>query len=329
MMYYREVVRLALAHAPDARSVIDVGSMNSPFILRFDWIPEKASLDLYKQGRLRRVKNIRADFLTWQPDRMYDLVLCLQVLEHLDKPAPFARKLLACGRRVIVTVPYRWPPGHEPSHVQDPVDEAKLAAWLGRPWIEHLIAREADDPFARLIVVVDGTADLAATVPESVRRAASDEAPALSARLLRAIRRRPGPGGGAAAEWEALPGFGDHHGDPRPPPRERRDHGSVRRHARVQPVQLLPDDPARPVGPVSVASHRGAPCPVQPGLVPDPERWSHHLVDTGLGPRPAGTPDVPWGSCCTTSRRTVSGRTRRRRLARFPARRQPHPYKLS
>jgi hypothetical protein len=30
MVYYREVVRLARAHAPDARNVIDVGSMNSP-----------------------------------------------------------------------------------------------------------------------------------------------------------------------------------------------------------------------------------------------------------------------------------------------------------
>jgi hypothetical protein len=186
MMYYREVVRLALAHAPDARSVIDVGSMNSPFILRFDWIPEKASLDLYKQGRLRRVKNIKVDFLTWQPDRVYELVLCLQVLEHLDEPAPFARKLLACGRRVIVSVPYCWPPGHEPSHVQDPVDEAKVAAWLGRPWIEHLIAREADDPFARLIVVVDGTAIRPRPCRSPPQRAASDErARPLSARLLR------------------------------------------------------------------------------------------------------------------------------------------------
>jgi len=84
MRYYQEVLRLAQAHAPTARSVIDIGSMNSPFIKQFRWIPAKTALDIYEQGRLRGVTNIKADFLTWTPPRRYDLVLCLQVLEHLD-----------------------------------------------------------------------------------------------------------------------------------------------------------------------------------------------------------------------------------------------------
>ena len=75
---------------------------------------------------------INAEFLTWEPDRQYDLVLCLQVLEHIPDPTPFARKLFACGRVVVVSVPHRWPEGSCGEHVHDPVDEGKLREWSGR-----------------------------------------------------------------------------------------------------------------------------------------------------------------------------------------------------
>jgi SAM-dependent methyltransferase len=156
MLYYREVLRLARLHAPQARSVIDVGSMNTQFILQLQSIPFKVSLDLHKHGRLRGVTNIRADFTTWYPDRSYDLVLCLQVLEHLDDPAGFIQRLLACGKKVIISVPYKWPLGHDLDHVQDPIDEAKLAHWIGRPWIDQSIAKEPNDGLERIVVVLDG-----------------------------------------------------------------------------------------------------------------------------------------------------------------------------
>lgn len=155
MLYYQEVLRLARLHAPQARSVIDVGSMNAPFILQLHWIPFKASLDLYHHGRLRGVTNIKADFFAWHPDRTYDLVLCLQVLEHLDDPAGFAKRLLACGKKVIISVPYQWPLGRDPHHVQDPIDESKLAQWIGRPWIDQSIAKEPEG-VERIVVVLDG-----------------------------------------------------------------------------------------------------------------------------------------------------------------------------
>lgn len=155
LLYYGEVLRLARKHCPGARSVVDIGSMASPFILKFDWIPDKTSLDLRVTGRLRGCRCLKADFMSHRFTRSFDLVLCLQVLEHLEAPAPFARKLLATGRTVIISVPYKWPRGLDPNHVQDPVDEAKLLEWTGRPWLEHVVARELNG-VERLIVVVPG-----------------------------------------------------------------------------------------------------------------------------------------------------------------------------
>ena len=82
-------------------------------------------------------------------------MLCLQVLEHLEDPETFARKLFESGRSVIVSVPYRWPAGLRPGHVQDPVDEAKLIGWTGRTPVETCVVRNGRD---RLIAVFHGAA---------------------------------------------------------------------------------------------------------------------------------------------------------------------------
>ncbi|HEY7518821.1 MAG TPA: hypothetical protein VIE36_11070 [Methylomirabilota bacterium] len=150
--YYAEVLRLARRYGPDARSVLDVGSMHSPFILQFDWIAEKTSLDVRPGARLRGCTCLQGDFLTYDVPGPFDLVVCLQVLEHLEAPTPFVQKLLDTGATVIVSVPYRWPHGKSPNHVQDPVDEAKLRRWAGRDWVEQQVVRESDGT-ERLVVV--------------------------------------------------------------------------------------------------------------------------------------------------------------------------------
>jgi 2-polyprenyl-3-methyl-5-hydroxy-6-metoxy-1,4-benzoquinol methylase len=82
--------------------------------------------------RQRGIERVSADFLAYRPPLRFDLVLCLQVLEHLQDPETFARKLLDSGRIVIMSVPYQWPAGRNPRHLQDPVSEAKLIGWAGR-----------------------------------------------------------------------------------------------------------------------------------------------------------------------------------------------------
>ena len=85
----------------------------------------------------------------------YDIVTCLQVLEHVRPAEEFAQKLLAVGNTVIVSVPYKWPFGKTASHVQDPVDEEKLFSWFGREPNFQYMCTELTAPVQRLVQVYD------------------------------------------------------------------------------------------------------------------------------------------------------------------------------
>jgi len=151
--YYGEVIRLARRLAPQAQTVLDVGPNGTPLVCELDWIPAKTAVDLARH-QIPGVTCVQQDFLAYRPERPFDLVLCLQVLEHIGPAAQFAQKLLATGRLVIVSVPYRWKAGSCRHHVQDPVDEDKLVGWMKRPFLEHAIIR--DSARERLIAVFAG-----------------------------------------------------------------------------------------------------------------------------------------------------------------------------
>lgn len=95
------------------------------------------------------VLGVKMDFMRFKPDGIYDLVLCLQVLEHVREPESFCRKLMETGKCVIVSVPYLWPKGRCASHIHNPVDEAKLLSWSGKPWKEQRIVQ--DGQYKRLV----------------------------------------------------------------------------------------------------------------------------------------------------------------------------------
>ena len=118
--------------APGAKSLIDVGSGLEGFAEELDWIPHRVALDRRAAYSSPTVTGVVADFLTYQPDRHFDVGLCLQVLERLPDPSHMAQKLLATADHVVVAVPYLWPAGLQARHKQDPVDEAKLVNWFGR-----------------------------------------------------------------------------------------------------------------------------------------------------------------------------------------------------
>jgi len=144
MRYYTQVLEFARHYVPAGGSVIDVGGRDCDYIGWFDWFDRKVVLDLKQPPARPGVETVAGDFLTYLPATTFDLALCLQVLEHLAEPAGFCRKLLATGRVVIVSVPYRWPKGLCKYHVQDPVDEAKLLAWTGQPATDKAIVRDAN-----------------------------------------------------------------------------------------------------------------------------------------------------------------------------------------
>ena len=149
--YYAHVVRLARLHVPAGGRVLDVGAGVARLLERLDWFDDRLALDANATRRQRGVDRVMVDFLDYQPDAMFDLVLCLQVLEHVDDPATFAQKLLATGRTVIISVPYKWPAGGTATHRHDPVDERKLDTWTQRTPLDMRIVE--DDGRQRLIAV--------------------------------------------------------------------------------------------------------------------------------------------------------------------------------
>jgi hypothetical protein len=112
-------------------TIIDIGSRKSPILEKITSLEiEKTALDVIPiQNGSDDIRRLTADFYTWIPDKRYDVVLCLQVLEHLDNPKLFTQKLFETGKKVIISVPYKWKKGFCKYHVQDPVDEDKLYAW--------------------------------------------------------------------------------------------------------------------------------------------------------------------------------------------------------
>lgn len=177
--YFRYIVR-CIGH--DAASMVDVGSGNAPYLEWFDWIPERVSVDLDVPYASAAVRGIKGNILELAFERRFDLCTCCQVLEHVPEPAPFARKLMAMGRLVLVSVPYKWPKGLVKTHVNDPVDLAAVTAWFGRAPNYHLVVRE---PFkartgARLFAIFD-VADPRRKFGAEVRRTCRPEGPVTEA----------------------------------------------------------------------------------------------------------------------------------------------------
>ncbi|HLT90453.1 MAG TPA: methyltransferase domain-containing protein [Woeseiaceae bacterium] len=134
-------------------AVIDIGSNATPTL---EWHRKSGarlvSLDLRRPYVAEGVESLTCDFLEYNPATSYDLVTCFQVLEHVPDPAAFARKLLAIGKTVVVSVPYKWKKGRCKYHLHDPVDERKMKKWFGRDPDYSYIAKELNN-VARLIQV--------------------------------------------------------------------------------------------------------------------------------------------------------------------------------
>lgn len=150
-LYYREVVELARRHVPGGGAVLDVGARGTDVLGRLDWFERRVALDIHPMPASTGIKTVVGDFLAYEPPSGFDLALCLQVLEHLQHPGPFARKLLGAGRTAIVSVPYLWPGWVTNEHVQDPVDERMLARWTGAEPVEAAIVEDLG--MKRLIAV--------------------------------------------------------------------------------------------------------------------------------------------------------------------------------
>jgi hypothetical protein len=159
MMYYRYIDYIIRTVAIDARSMIDVGSGNCPYLEWFDWIGERVSVDIGVPYESDTVRGIRGDIHELTFDGKFDLCTCLQVMEHVPDARAFGRRLLELSDLVVVSVPFEWSarPHRVPGHVHDPVSVQKLSNWMGRRPNYHQVVREPfmQDKGKRLIAIFD------------------------------------------------------------------------------------------------------------------------------------------------------------------------------
>lgn len=147
--YYKKIIEVL--EGLEYESILDVGASRSPILENLGPNVEKVLLDINTIPSLDGIRNIQDNFFTWTPDKHYDIVLCLQVLEHLEDPTTFAQKLFTVARKtVIISVPYRWQKGTCKWHIQDPVTLEKFHKWTGRPPSQQFIVT---DCLPRLICV--------------------------------------------------------------------------------------------------------------------------------------------------------------------------------
>ena len=148
-IYLFVVKQICKKFSPSPSSVIDIGSNGTPTLEWFRTdsanVNRLVSLDLRNPYVSPGVESIKMNLMNYQPTDTFDLVTCLQVLEHVPDPTAFGRKLLDLGRIVIVSVPYRWPKGACKYHIHDPVTSALLQQWMGKQPKFKYIAKELNN----------------------------------------------------------------------------------------------------------------------------------------------------------------------------------------
>lgn len=115
-------------------SVLDIGCMDTP-TATWGTFSRRYAVDRWRLPNLPGVVGIQGE---WPKCRVslpvnFDVVACLQVLEHIQDVVPFTQAIFdVATKAVILSVPYKWSTDATPYHVHDPVDEAKLRSWTNR-----------------------------------------------------------------------------------------------------------------------------------------------------------------------------------------------------
>lgn len=153
--YYQTVRRMICMHSCGG-TIIDVGNGGTDVVtygsfarriaINAEPIEERKGIELII-GRWPHVE---------LPVETADVIVCCQVLEHLadEELPPFVERLFAVGKVAVVSVPYKWPAGSCAHHIQDPIDEAKLQAMLGRELQSVEIV--GDEGVHRMVTCVNG-----------------------------------------------------------------------------------------------------------------------------------------------------------------------------
>ena len=136
--YYDSLYFITQQFGWKAKSVLEVGCTDDPFIKHLTWIPQKECVAPYSAyGKSTENSNQVmihvADFYDWTAPRddKYDLLICGQVVEHVDDPHTFVQKFFMVAKRTIIfSVPYKWSKKqYTPGHKHHNIDLPTILNW--------------------------------------------------------------------------------------------------------------------------------------------------------------------------------------------------------
>ena len=120
---YSRFLKLVREEALDALTVLDVGAYESPYVSLFDWIPTKVATDIQLRANVWNdmdgIAFVQGDFMKLNFATVFDVVICNQVVEHIDDDnvKPFIAKMQYIAKVLMVTTTYEMPFGDIPGHV--------------------------------------------------------------------------------------------------------------------------------------------------------------------------------------------------------------------
>lgn len=133
--YYSVVRRIVaeLQAKEQLDSILDVGPADVPLVTEFG-ISDCTVLEPQFARLFDGCEWLRGDVCSFDFGRKFDVVLCLQCLEHiLDIDAACANLFKSAAKYLVVSLPWQWGKGWEKGHIHDPVTMAWIEQHLGKP----------------------------------------------------------------------------------------------------------------------------------------------------------------------------------------------------
>jgi len=128
---YYAIVRSWLEELSPCDSILDIGCLDT-LVASWGTFTYRYSIDPRPRPHIDGVTAIRGSWPEDRPQRTFDVMTCLQTLEHIEDPTASVQPIFDTARlAVILSVPYKWPAGYD-AHIHDPVDARKLRSWTKR-----------------------------------------------------------------------------------------------------------------------------------------------------------------------------------------------------
>ena len=126
--YFKLVKNIIKILSGNNKTILDIGSANIDLMSKYPFA-KRVSVSIDGAINNDNVTGYQMDFFNFDVPEKFDVITCLQVVEHVENAKEFVQKILKSGRLCIISVPYKWEKGACKYHVQDPIDEKKMYSW--------------------------------------------------------------------------------------------------------------------------------------------------------------------------------------------------------